>query len=414
MTDKPSHGTVSSPVRQRWFESLLIRDFRILLGSTFAVSASNMMELVVLGWLINDITHSVGSVALGGFLRMGPVLPMSLVAGTLADRFNRRKILIWNQLGSIATIGIMAFLIISGSLELWQIYVMAPIRGVFFALEQPVRRTLVMDLAGQERITNALSLDATILMVASISGPFAGGFLIDALGPGSSYILMLGLYAFGLGLLFRLRTPDNTMTPGNESILRNIAEGLRYALTHPVILPAFAITLFMNLLVFPFRAMLPVFQTDVYRVDATGLGLLNSIIGIGAFIGALSLAALSNRFLKGHVYIVGSLVMGILLILFSLSASFYLSLLLLFIHGFGFAGFHVMQGTIPLSVADEDKRGRVMGSMQLAIGAGPFGILLVGALASAWGVQMAVAVMASTLIIIMVAITVGFPKLRRV
>ena len=414
MADRSTDGAASVPARQRWFESLRIRDFRLLLGSSLIVYASGMMEMVVLGWLINEMTHSVGSVTLGAFLRFGPVLPMSLVAGTLADRFDRRKILIWNQVGNIATIGIMAMLLLSGSIELWQIYAMAPVRGIFFALELPVRRAMVMDLVGQERITNAFALDATILMAGSIFGPFASGLLIDTLGPEASYLSMLGFYALGMVLLIILRSPGHAPTSEGESMVRNLIEGFRYSLTHPVILPTFAITLFMNLLVFPFRQVLPIFQTDIYGVDATGLGLLNSVIGIGAVIGSLFLAALGNRFLKSHVYILGSLEMGALIILFSFSVFFPLSLLLLFIHGIGFAGFHVMQGTIPLSVAREDMRGRVMGAMQLAIGGGPLGILLVGGLASALGVQMAVGIMAGVLTIILLAIAMSARQLRMV
>ena len=414
MTDRPAEEAILSPVQYRWFESLRDRNFRLLLGSSLIVYGTNMMEMLVLGWLINDMTHSVGSVTLGAFLRFGPVLPMSLVAGTLADRFDRRKILILSQIGNIATLGIMAMLILSGSIELWQIFAMAPVRGIFFALELPVRRALVMDLVGQEHITNAFSLDATTLMAGSVLGPFGSGLLIDSLGSGASYLCMLGFSALAIVLLIVLSTPDQSPSTEGESMLQNLIVGLRYALTHPVILPTFAITLFMNLLVFPFREVLPIFQTDIYGVDATGLGLLNSIIGIGAVIGSLFLAARGNRFLKSHVYIFGSLLMGVLLILFSFSASFYLSLSILFIHGIGFAGFHVMQGTIPLSVAEEDKRGRVMGAMQLAIGAGPLGILLVGGLASALGVQLAVGIMASLLTILVLAIVVTAPKLREV
>ena len=414
MADRSADGAASVPARQRWFESLRIRDFRLLLGSGLIVYASNMMEMVVLGWLINDMTHSVGSVTLGAFLRFGPVLPMSLVAGTLADRFDRRKILIWNQLGNIVTIGIMAMLLLSGSIELWQIYAMAPVRGVFFALELPVRRALVMDLVGQERITNAFALDATTLMAGSILGPFASGLLIDTLGPEASYLSMLGFYALAMVLLIVLRTPGHSPSAEGESMLQNLIEGFRYSLTHPVILPTLAITFFMNFLAGPFRQVLPIFQTDIYGVDATGLGLLNSVVGIGAFIGSLFLAARGNRFLKSHVYVAGSLVMGVLLILFSFSVFFHLSLLLLFIHGIGMAGFHVMQGTIPLSVAREDMRGRVMGAMQLAIGGGPLGILLIGGLASALGVQMAVRIMASVFTILVLAIVASASKLREV
>ena len=414
MSDTPLKKIMSKYIQPHLFGSLVIRDFRMLLGSSFVIYACNMMEMVVLGWLINDMTRSVESVTTGMFLRMAPVLPMSLVAGTLADRYNRRKILIWNQIGGLTTIGIMAFLILSGSIELWHIYAVAPIRGMFFALELPVRRALVMDLVGQDRITNALSIDAMIMMSANILGPLTGGLLIDALGVGSSYIFMLVLSAFGIILLLRLRIPNNDTGSKVESMLRSIIEGLRYALTHPVILPTFLITLFMNLLVFPFRQVLPVFQTDIYKVDATGLGLLNSSIGVGAFIGAMLLAFFGARLLKSHVYLFGSIIMGILLILFSLSSSFELSLVFLFIQGVGFAGFHVMQGTIPLSVADEDKRGRVMGAMQLAIGAGPLGVLLVGVMSSVFGVKMAVGCMAGTLTIIMIIIVLSFPKLRRV
>ena len=188
MSDRPLKEIMSKLIQPHVLGSLVIRDFRMLLGSSFVIYACNIMEMVVLGWLINDMTRSVESVTTGMFLRMAPVLPMSLVAGTLADRYNRRKILIWNQLGGLTTIGIMAFLILSGSIELWHIYAVAPIRGMFFALELPVRRALVMDLVGQDRITNALSIDAMIMMSANILGPLTGGLLIAALGVGSRYI----------------------------------------------------------------------------------------------------------------------------------------------------------------------------------------------------------------------------------
>ena len=111
MAEGPAEGTASAPARQRWFESLVNRDFRLLLGSNSFNYLCNGMEIVVLGWLILDITNSVWYVTLGAFLRFAPVLPMSIVAGTLADRFDRRKILLFNQLGSLATVAAMALLL---------------------------------------------------------------------------------------------------------------------------------------------------------------------------------------------------------------------------------------------------------------------------------------------------------------
>ena len=414
MADRPEEGATSAPARQRWFESLVGRDFRLLLSSNLLNYLCNGMEIVVLGWLILDMTDSVWNVTLGAFLRFSPVLPMSIVAGTLADRFDRRKLLLLNQVGSIATTGAMALLLLAGSIELWQIYAIAPLRGVFNAVQQPVRRTLVMDLVGQERLTNALSLDASIMMASNMVGPIASGLLIDVFGPVSSYMAIFIFYIVGTVPLVILRADDTAHGGRDESIVRNMVEGLRYSLTHPVILPAFALTLIQNLLGFPFRQVFPVFAKDIYGVGATGLGLMGSSIGFGAFIGSLTLAALSTRFPKSRVYIAGSLLMAVTILSFSFSGLYYPSLLLLFVHGFGFAGFHIMQGSIPLSVSAEDKRGRVMGAMQLAIGAGPLGTLLVGGLATALGAPMAVGIMASILTIVILAIAASASQLRRV
>ena len=397
----------------RWFDSLRDRNFRLLLGSNLLIYLSNMMEMVVLGWLILDITNSVWSVTLGAFLRFGPVLPMSLLVGTLADRFDRRKLLLFNLAGDMATVGAMALLVSLGSIELWQIYAIAPLRGIFNAVEQPLRRTVAMDMMGQQRITNALSLDASLMMAASIIGPFVSGRLIDTLGPKGSYITIFVLYGLGMILLSILRTPPRTSRLSSDSIVKNIVEGLRYTITHPVILPTLVITFIMNLLGFPFRQVLPVFARDIYGVSATGLGLLSSLIGVGAFLGSIVLAGFGTRFMKSRIYIWGSVLMAGAIIFFSLSGHYYLSLLILFFHGFGFAGFHIMQGAIPLSAAAEDKRGRVMGATQLAIGGGPIGTLLVGGLASALGPQMAVGIMASVLTLSILAIALSASTLRK-
>ena len=414
MADRPTEEAASGTVRYRWYESFLDRNYRLLAGSNVLNYLCNGMEIVVLGWLILDMTGSVWNVTVGAFLRFGPALPMSLVAGTLADRFDRRKILLWNQLGSIATTGMMAALLLTGSIELWQIFALAPLRGVFNAVQQPLRRALVMDLMGQERITNALSLDAAVMMLANILGPIASGRLIDTLGPASSYIAMVSFYTAGMIFLVILRTRGNVSSSRGESILKNMVGGLRYALTHPVILPTLAITFLANLLGFPFRQVFPVFAKDIYNVDATGLGLMGSVIGVGALIGALMLAGLGTRSLKSRSYIGGSLLMAVTTLFFSFSGIFQVSLLILLIHGFGFAGFHIMQGTIPLSVATEDMRGRVMGVTQLAIGGGPLGTLIVGGLATALGAPVAVGIMASVFTVSILVILVIAPKLRTV
>lgn len=413
MANAPLQEAVGRHASVRWFQSLLDRNFRLLVLSNLLLYICNMMEMVVLGWLILDITDSVWKVTLGAFLRFGPVLPMSLVVGALADRLDRRKLLLFNQLGSIATAGAMAVLLFSGSIELWQIYAIAPVKGVFSAIEQPVRRTLAMDLVGPGLITNALSLDASFLMGASVVGPFVSGVLIDTLGPEGSYATIVVLYAIGMALLGAARTKGNKSTARGESIIRNIGEGIRYAFTHPVIFPTLAITFLMNLLGFPFRQVFPVFARDIFQVSATGLGLMSSFIGLGAFLGSLGLAVVGGKFRKSRIYIVGSLLMAFCVVLFSVVGIYSLALPVLLLHGVGFAGFHIMQGAIPLSAAEETKRGRVMGATQLAIGGGPPGTLLVGGLAAAMGAPVAVGLMAVVLTASVLGIALSASALRK-
>ena len=399
--------------RMQTFEALTDRNFRLLWTANLFFYVAFWGELVVLGWLVVDITDSPWLLGVVLFLRMGPGQYISVGTGVLLDRLDRRKLALFIQIGNASMAGIMALLILTGWLQFWHIMPIAVVSGIFWAIDFTLRRTLVSDVVEPERLTNALALEASAITSAMIFGPFATGVVIDVLGAGQSYLTIAFMFVICFLLLSVLRTKGNGTPILSESVVKSFVEGIRYVSRHPVLLPALGVTLFMNLFVFVYQQFLPVFAKDVLMVDATGLGSLTASIGAGALAGTLVQASQGNFGHRGWVYLGGSTILILGALLFTLSIWFPLSLLILFLTGLGFSGFHSMQGNIMLSASSDEMRGRVMGILMIGLGAGPLGVLLVGAMASAWGTPVAVRISVSIGALVLAAMALGFPKLRR-
>jgi MFS family permease len=370
------------------------------------------MENIVYGWLVLEMTNSVWHVALIGFFRTAPLLIVGFFSGLVADRLGRRKVIIGAQVVNLCVPALILLLLVLKRLLFWHIALAAVILGIFWTLGWPARRSLVPDLIGKKQVVDGLLLEGVFQNVARIIGPLMGGGLIRLLGMHGS----LGVLAAvsGAGFLILLGLSHGVAPSGRVSDSqpwKAVLDGLSYIRRDQTILGVMLITIAMNFLVFPFLSLLPVFSRDVLGQGPFGLGLLGAGHGIGTFTGLLLVNRYKRRWRLTRIFAIGSFIQAAVLVAFSFSRSFPLSVLLLFLSGLGQTSFGIMQSSIILISSSDEMRGRTMGVLNTAIGASSLGSLQIGALASAFGAPIALGLtcgVSALLILVVTAVLPGF------
>ena len=378
----PSHSRDTAASSGGTFRAFAHGGYLRFWVANFLSSTPRWMQLTLLAWLILELTNSPWLVALVGFFSSVPMLVFGLFGGVLADRLHRQRLIVTLQAATVVVSLLVTLLLASGAIRVWHSYLAIFVTGAAWALGFPARRAMIVDLLGTSGLTNAVALDSVGMSVSRMLGPAFAGALIALVGVTGGFVVTTLSYALGLVLLWTLRVPRAERSSRSEqSIGRNLAEGFRYTAKDRVILADVCITAFMNFLVFPYMQMVPVLARDVLHVGPTLMGMLQGAEGAGALLGAIGLATVATVGYHGRVFVGGSLVALIALFLFSMSRWYIISFPMLFILGLGAAGFGTMQSTLVMLMAREEMRGRALGVMSLAIGAGPLGSLVLGALA---------------------------------
>ena len=352
------------------------------------------MELLVLSWMILQLTDS--------YLQLGLVLafnnlprPMiSMFTGYIADRFPRGKVLLVGQTINVLTV-VALLSVIAYDFDLirpWHVFGAVFIQGLTKAIEDPSRRTAIFDLVGQERLVNALSLDVISNNLGKMAGPVVGGILLDLVSFTGAYCFLLAVHVSNLGLMTRLRIPDYRGVIAIEPILQSLKVAVVYALHNPVLLGLFYITIVMNALAFPFQQFIPAIGRDHLDVGVALVGLLVAADGFGQLAGAGIMAIRKDLTHHGRVFVIGSV--GVLLIgmVFVWPTWYVVTFVLLILGGVAQSGFSTMQSAVTMLATPHDMRGRMMGLLSVCIGAGtPLGAFEMGLLASAVSIQWAIA-----------------------
>lgn len=373
------------------------------------------MEQVVLGWLVLELTDSAWLVALAGFARSAPYLLSGFISGLVIDRYGRRKIILAAQTCNMLVYLVIATLLWFDQLALWHLITGALVAGAAWSLDWPARRSLVPDLVGKERTIDAMIIENFVQNFSRILGPFTGGTLIAVLGAQGCYWVLTITSALTLLVLLGLahRPIPQTALPTRRSPWATAKEGLHYVRSNEPILAVLLITAVMNMLAFPYMTLLPVFARDVLHQGPVGLGILGAGNGIGAFVGLLIINQLRHRINPGWIFGIGSCLQAVAILCFANSTFFGLSLLLLIGSGLGQACFSTMQSAIILLSSSDEMRSRAMGTLVLAIGAGPLGRLQVGALAAGLGAPLAVTLQTILAALLVGAVFLKLPRLRR-
>ena len=391
-------------------------DYRLLLGSSTMWWLANYMEMIVLGWLVLELTDSAGLVGLVGFCRSIPSLLVGGFGGLLADRIGRRPLIVAAQTLTFFMYATVALLLATGLLALWHLVVISFMLGCAWAMDWPTRRALIPDLVGRPRIVDALMLENLGMSIARALGPLLAGVVLDKLNVLGCYLTLSGLSAVSLLLLRALsrQAIPRTSSPSSATPLAQIQDSVRYVRQNQSILAVTLITMIMNMLAFPYMNFLPVFARDVLQQGPVGLGYLGAAVGIGNF-GGLYLVSRARRFASaGWIFIAGTILHCLALLTFSTSSVFAVSWALLLVVGIGHACFGIMQSSIVLLAAADERRGQAMSAIAVAIGAGPFGRLQTGLLADAFGAPLAVGGEVAVAALLVATVAVTLPGLRQV
>ena len=366
------------------FSVLQNRDFRALWCVGGLAEIARWMELMVLSWLVLQATDSPFQLGLVLVFNNVPRPFLSMFTGFVAERFSRHLLLIAAQSVNILAASALLFLIVADLIEPWHVFIAVFAQGVGRAFEDPARRTGLLDIVGERRLVNAMSLDVISNTAGKMVGPFLGGILLDTVDFRGAYVALIAVHLLSLTMLVVwVRIPLLESPSVGEPMWRSLALAIRFALHSPTLLGLLYVTIVMNAMAFPVRQFIPAIGRDHLEVSATLVGLLLSAESIGQMAGAAVMALTRNLQHLGRVYVIGSLIVLSTAALFSWSPWYGLAFILLAIGGIGQAGFSILQSTITLLATPPEMRGRMMGLLSVCIGAGtPLGTLEMGALAT--------------------------------
>ena len=416
-----NHAAQTPVARASWYartptlRSLQQRDWRILWLAGHLWHIAFWMDLLVLSWLVLEMTDSPLAVSLVGTFRFLPLGVFGYLFGSLGDRFSKRHLLVLAQVVNASTTIALTIVLLLGKVQLWHIYGATTMMGFAWAADFPIRRAFIRELVPDGSLINAMSLDAASLMGMNMVGRFVGGGQLALVDASGAYVFLSLCYIAGLVLLLRVTSSRGPGATGirPRSVLRGLKDGLQYAVGNPALRGVLIVTVVFNLLLSPYIQLTPVFARDVLGVGPALLGLMSGMDGFGALLGALVVASAGGVRPLGLIFLLGTLTAGLAVFLFSLSTVFVLSLAMLFLAGLGLSGFGTMQTTITASVVRPEMRARAMGVLTLAIGVMPLGMTYMGFLADRLGAPKAVALNSLACVGLVLALVVLQPGLRK-
>ncbi len=370
-------------ILRRGFPALKHRNFRLFWFGQCISLIGSWMQSIGQSWLVLELTHSALRLSLVTMMQFIPVMLFSLYAGTLIDRLPKRKMLIVTQ-SSLATLAaVLATVTYLEIVEYWHLLVLALMLGIVNTLDMPARQAFIVELVGKEDLPNAIALNSSVFNLGRIVGPAVAGLLIGLVGIATCFYINAMSFIPVIAGIVLIRVPPThyqaAVFGSLGKIYRDIREGLSYIngreiIKQPLILLAMTSTFVMN-----FNILVPVFAQQELGQNATGYGLLMTSMGIGSFLGSLTLVAKSRNNPRLRFLVGGALGMSIMLAALAWMENFQLSCIILFLIGFCTIIFTTLVNTTLQINSSDEMRGRVMSVYTLVYGGMiPIGSLFTG------------------------------------
>lgn len=348
------------------------------------------LEMLAIAIFVFQRTHAPFLVAMLTVARLLPMAVFGAPIGALAERIDRRGALIGIVGAMTLCSASLALLAARGQLAIWQLVIASVIGGIGWASDNPIRRVMLGEVAGRARMGFAMSLDVALSNISRMIGPLLGGAIFAVLGLAGAFLASVVLYATALAALFCLRTAPERPAPGQPAMLAHLREGFALVRRDRRLFGILLITALYNLFGWPFTSLVPVIGAGALHLSPQGVGLLASMDGIGAFFGALVLAAWLRPRHYALAYVGGMACYQAMIGLFAAFDHPLPAGIALLVEGFGSAGYSIMQATLIYLAAPQGMRARLLGVLSVAIGMAPIGLVHIGLLADWLGARNAV------------------------
>jgi MFS family permease len=371
------------------FRALRSRNFRLYFTGQALSLLGTWMQKTAVSWVVYAQTNSKFMLGLSVFATMFPSAAFTLVGGGVADRYNRYRVLLTTQVLSMVQAALLTLLVFGRPGAVWGIMGLSVVLGIINGFDVPARQSLVHELVEDKQdLPNALALNSSMVNLSKLIGPAVAGLAIEALGATTCFALNTLSFVAVIGSLLAIKRPAYVAKPHAKNILGELKEGFQYVRTTPDIRYIILMLAAVSLLVLPFTTLMPVYAKDIFHGTATTFGLIDSSIGLGAFIGALYLASRPPGANLHRILATNTLIFGVGLILFSHTPWYPLALAFIAVGAFGMMSQITISNTLLQTTADPAMRGRVISFYVLAYtGMVPLGSLLVGVAAQHIGVQ---------------------------
>ncbi len=395
--DSPTEGDVSdaneATLTSSWIDdyptlrAFRHRNYRLFLAGQLVSLVGTWMQSVAQSWLVYRLTGSSVLLGLVGFAGQFPVFLLAPIGGSLADRWNRHKIIVFTQSAAMILAFILAALTLSDKINLIAIFILTALVGMVFAFDIPARQAFLLEMVGRDDLMNAIALNSSMVNGARMLGPAIAGVLVSIVGEGWCFFLNGVSYLAVLGGLLAMRLqPWTPGPPAGRSALGHIAEGFGFVARTAPIRALLLLLGLVSLMGMPYMVLMPIFADKILNGGPSALGVLMGASGVGALLGALTLASRSGVRGLGRWVVYASVGFGLSLIAFSTSKVFWLSVALLVPVGFSMMVQMAASNTLIQSMVPDRLRGRVMAVYSMMfMGMAPFGALLAGVLARSLG-----------------------------
>jgi MFS family permease len=383
----PSNNSNNVVGVQHIFRALRHRNYRLFFGGQSISLVGTWMQQVAMSWMVYRLTNSALLLGIVGFSGQIPAFFLTPLAGVIADRYNRHRVLIVTQTLAMLQALILSVLVLTNRITVGQIVALSIFLGLVNSFDIPVRQAFTVEMIEErEDLGNAIALNSSMVNAARLIGPSLAGIIIAVLGEGICFLLNGVSYLAVIGSLLAMKIAPRKIKPPDTHVLHELKEGFVYAFNFTPIRDILILLSLVSLMGVPYQVLMPVFARDIFHGGSITLGFLMAMSGIGALTGAIYLASRKSVIGLGKIIPLFSGLFGLAVIAVALSGVLWFSMPVICVAGFAMMVQMAASNTVLQTIVEEDKRGRIMGLFTMAfMGMVPFGNLLAGSLASKIG-----------------------------
>ncbi len=390
---KPRRVVTGGISWRKTFAALRHHNYRLFFFGQLVSVIGTWMQTVAIGWIVYQLSNSALTLGVVRFLSAIPITFLTLVGGVVADRMEKRRVVVLTESTAMVLAFLLAALVYFGVVKIWHIALIGLLEGITDAFDIPTRQSFVVEMVGKDDLMNAIALNSSMFNGARVFGPALAGILIGVVGLTGCFFLNGLSYVAVVAAYLAMRLPATAPRETRQSFWNETLEAFRYVRSNRTLRAIISLVTVVSLFGWPYSVLLPVIARDVLHTGVKGYGFLMAANGLGALCGALTLASLGDSPHKREFFFGGLFGFSTMLLLFALSRVYWLSAAALAASGWFMIIFFATANTAVQTRTPDELRGRVMGIYALAfLGLTPFGSILAGATAKLTSAPLTIAI----------------------